>query len=97
MFRRGGECVGLFCISKSGHDAGDYYVIVSAAGNFVHVSNGKNRTIQMPKKKNIAHLDITSTRVPELDKILAMEMVAADHKLALLIKNYKKRKESGGV
>ena len=81
MFRRGEGGVGFFCISKSGHDAGEVYVIVSAAGNFVHIANGRNRTIAAPKKKNPAHLFITTTRAPEFK---------TDVQLAKLIKDFRK-------
>ena len=97
MFRRGGERVGFFCISKGGHDAGEYYVIVSAAGSFVHVANGKNKTIAMPKKKNLAHLEITKTQIPEFDRLLNGKSEMSNLRLAELIKNFKRRKENGGV
>ena len=74
MFRRDGELVGFFCISKRGHDAGECYVIVSAAGNFVHVANGKNRPIATPKKKNPTHLFITKDKVPEVEKLTDLEL-----------------------
>ena len=84
MFRRGEDSVGFFCISKNGHDAGEVYVIVSAAGNFVHVANGSNRTIAAPKKKNPAHLFITKRRVG-VGKL-------TDLQLKKLVKEYKKER-----
>lgn len=83
MFRLGGDCVGLFCISKCGHDAGECYIIVSAAGNFVNVANGKNRTIKNPKRKNPNHLFITRARAEDFEKL-------TDLRLAELIKKQKR-------
>ena len=93
MFRRGGECVGFFVISKCGHDAGDVYIIVSAAGDFVYVANGKNRTIQNPKKKNPTHLDITKIQVPFFARLLELEPVSANLKLAKHIKEFRRVNE----
>ena len=81
MFRQGEDCVGFFVISKCGHDSGQVYVIVSAAGNFVHVANGKNKIIAKPKKKNPAHLFITKEKVTEEGKL-------TDLRLARLIKEF---------
>jgi|GEM_PF-5822382 len=96
--------VGCFCISKNGHDTGEYYVIVPAAGNkhstgenFVWVANGKNRTVANPKKKNKAHLFITKTQVSGMDRILDGEPVSSNLKLANLIKQYRAQNTVKGV
>jgi ribosomal protein L14E/L6E/L27E len=88
MFSLGKDLVGLFAVSKSGHDAGEVYVIVSAAGNFVNVANGKNRTIQKPKKKNRGHLAITRQSVPDIQLLIKGEPVSSNLKLAGAIKKY---------
>jgi len=90
MFRQDADLVGFFAISKCGHDAGEYYVIISAAGNDLHVANGKNRTIQRPKKKNRVHLFVTKQAVPDINLLLKGEPVSSNLRLAGYISNYRK-------
>jgi len=97
MFRQDAGVAGHFAISKAGHDAGECYVIVSAAGNHLHVANGKNRTIQKPKSKNRMHLFITKQAVPDIELLLKGEPVASNLKVAGYIKNFSRDKKSGGL
>jgi len=54
---------GFLVISKCGHDKGSLYVITKVVDDkFVLVSNGENRPLEKPKRKNIAHLSITNHR-----------------------------------
>ena len=53
--------VGRIVRSKSGHDAGRFYVVLQAAGDFVFVSDGRLRPINKPKRKNVKHISITNT------------------------------------
>jgi len=89
MFSRDEDSVGYFAISKCGHDAGEGYVIVSAAGNSYMVANGKNRTIQNPKKKNRMHLFVTKQAVPDIELLVKGEPVSSNLRLAGYIKNFK--------
>jgi len=58
-----GGFVGSIVISKNGHDKGCVYVIVSVVDDkFVLVSNGENRPLGNPKRKNIRHLFVTKNR-----------------------------------
>lgn len=90
MFRQGADLVGHFAISKAGHDAGECYVIISAAGNDLRVANGKNRLIQNPKKKNREHLFVTKQAVPDVKLLLKGESVSSNLKLAGYIINYRR-------
>lgn len=47
--------------SVSGHDSGSFYVVVSAADGFALIADGKLRTLEKPKKKNLKHLAGTKT------------------------------------
>ena len=86
MFRQDAGLEGLYAYSKAGHDAGECYVIVSAAGNYCDVANGKNRTIQKPKRKNGVHLDISKQAVADIELLLKGEVVSSNLKLAQFIK-----------
>ena len=55
--------VGCVVVSKSGHDKGEKYVLVKVVDDkFVLVSNGENRPLGKPKRKNICHIMITKNR-----------------------------------
>ena len=47
--------------SKSGHDKGKFYVVLQAAGDFVHLTDGRLKPISNPKRKNVKHISITNT------------------------------------
>ena len=93
MFRQDAGLAGFFAYSKTGHDAGECYVIVSAAGNDLYLANGKNRTIQEPKKKNRVHLFVTKQAVPDVNLLIKGEPVSSNLKLAGYIKNFRKETE----
>lgn len=53
--------VGRIVRSKSGHDKGKFYVVLQAAGEWVMLCDGKRRTTDRPKRKNVKHVSITNT------------------------------------
>jgi len=94
MFRQvDADLTGKFVISKAGHDAGECYVVVSAAGNYLFIANGKNRTIQKPKKKNRVHLFVTKQAVPDIGLLLKEKPEAGNTRLASYIKTFRKESE----
>jgi len=51
--------------SQAGRDAGDRYVVVSAAGaDMVLVADGRRRGTDRPKKKNVKHLAVHGPAEP---------------------------------
>ncbi len=63
--------VGMFAISKAGHDKGQMYIIVREEGDFSYLADGKIRQIEKPKKKKKKHLQIVKTG---MDEILAEKL-----------------------
>ena len=49
------DLIGKVVLSKYGRDKDHYYVIIDKVDDYYLLSNGSNKTIQMPKKKNIKH------------------------------------------
>lgn len=47
---------GLIVKTILGHDKNEVFAIIAKEGNFVYLVNGKNKTIDNPKKKNVKHL-----------------------------------------
>jgi ribosomal protein L14E/L6E/L27E len=51
------------CKSSAGHDKGSWYVIVKQENGFVYIADGRRRKLEIPKKKNIKHVEITRKNV----------------------------------
>lgn len=47
---------GSFVVSIAGHDKGEVFVILNSDTEYVYLMDGKNRTFERPKKKNIKHV-----------------------------------------
>lgn len=47
---------GMFARSLAGRDAGNLYVVLRDDGGFVYLADGKNRTLDRPKKKKKMHI-----------------------------------------
>lgn len=50
--------------SIAGHDGGSFYVALSLEDGFALIADGKLRTLEKPKKKNIKHLAATKVVLP---------------------------------
>lgn len=50
--------IGNFAMSKAGHDAGSWYVIVREDSDFYYLSDGRLKLLESPKKKNKKHVQI---------------------------------------
>lgn len=58
--------VGSFVRSKAGRDAGNNYVIFRIENEYVYLVDGKNRTIDRPKKKKKKHIESLGIHDPYL-------------------------------
>ncbi len=61
---------GCFCEAVAGHDAGRIYIVLETDGN-IYVSDGKYRTVEMPKKKNLKHIRLLNYTDADLEKKIA--------------------------
>ena len=50
--------IGMLAKSKAGHDKGQVYVIYNVDETYVYLVDGKNKTIENPKKKKKKHIQI---------------------------------------
>lgn len=50
--------IGMFAISRAGHDKDTLYIIVDETSEYVYVVDGKYKTLDNPKKKNKKHIQI---------------------------------------
>lgn len=53
--------------SKSGHDAGSFYVVLRVSDGFVWIADGRRRKCEKPKRKNPRHLSQTAIVASEED------------------------------
>ena len=59
-----------FARSKSGHDKNQIYLIKEKDEKFVYLVNGTSHTLDMPKKKNVKHIQIIKNLPIEVTEIL---------------------------
>lgn len=53
------DFVGSVVLALSGRDSGGLFVVLSADGNgFLYYANGKDRTVEKPKKKKQKHVRV---------------------------------------
>jgi ribosomal protein L14E/L6E/L27E len=58
--------VGSLVISKSGHDKNHVYVVMEVKSGFVYVVDGKIKTVDKPKKKNMKHIQMINIKSDEI-------------------------------
>lgn len=51
--------IGSVVISKAGHDSGELFAVMDFDDKNVFISDGKQRKVEKPKKKNLKHVTIT--------------------------------------
>lgn len=61
--------IGTVVKSLKGHDKDEFFVIVKYNAPFVWLVDGKYRRKHNPKKKNVKHIAITKTNIPEFDSL----------------------------
>ncbi len=52
--------VGTVVISSAGHDGGRLFAVTGAEEGYVYLSDGKERKLAAPKRKNTRHVRLTS-------------------------------------
>ena len=57
--------LGMFAVSKAGHDQGQMYVVLKEEGDSVLLADGRLKTIESPKKKNKKHRQLVKTGLDE--------------------------------
>ena len=63
--------VGNLAKSIAGHDKDQFYVIVREESEYVYLADGKERTLERPKRKNKKHIQpiyYDTEKVPEMKR-----------------------------
>ncbi|CDM69566.1 hypothetical protein CM240_2429 [Clostridium bornimense] len=64
----GGNLINRIVIGKAGRDSGKYFLIIGVIDDeYVLICNGKNRSIDKPKKKKIKHLNFTNIYTKDIE------------------------------
>ena len=63
-----------------------YYVIIDKVDDYYLLSNGSNKTIQMPKKKNIKHFVVLENVDDEIKASLILKDKGTDLKIKRFLK-----------
>lgn len=50
--------IGMFAISKAGHDKNQWYIILDETEEYVYLVDGIFKTLEKPKKKSKKHIQI---------------------------------------
>lgn len=53
--------IGTVVFATCGRDKCKYFVVLKVEDDFVYIVDGKNRTIDKPKRKNTKHIKLTKT------------------------------------
>ena len=56
---------GLVVKSAAGRDEGGFFVVLEAGDGFAVICDGKRRSLEHPKRKNLKHLCATKKLLPE--------------------------------
>ena len=76
--------------SISGHDSGKWFIILSTDGHFALIADGKSRTINNPKRKNLIHLAPTVTVLSEME-------MNSDESIRAVLKRFGSKPSEGEV
>lgn len=82
--------LGMFAVSKAGHDQGQMYVILKEEGDLVLLSDGRLKTVSSPKRKKKKHIQIVKTGLNEalMEKIINQQPVSNEEiKYAIKCRN----------
>ena len=82
--------IGDIVVSIAGHDRGEYYLVIECDKDFIYVADGRLKTLDKPKKKNIKHV----SRLGKSDEFIDIRNSDDnfnDAKLIYLLKNWRNR------
>jgi len=83
------DLIGKVVLSNKGRDKGHLYVVIGhLSDNYVILSNGSAKTVQMPKQKNLKHINV----LDDVDDEIKASIKSKDRGTDLKIKRFLKLK-----
>ena len=64
--------LGMFAVSKAGHDKGRMYLVIRDECDEVYLAAGKIRTLENPKRKKKKHLQVIKR---DIDQVLMQKLI----------------------
>lgn len=52
------KMLGMFAFSQAGHDKDSLYIIIREEDEYVYLADGKNKSVENPKRKNKKHIQV---------------------------------------
>ena len=81
------DLIGKLVISNSGRDKNQMYIIVdNIDDSYYLLSNGKTKTIQMPKKKKLKHFNVLKNVDDEIKASIILKKKGTDLKIKRFLK-----------
>lgn len=77
--------------SKAGHDKGHLYAVVKEDGDFIYLADGRTKTLDHPKRKNIKHVQPVTHLPDEISALLGS--AAADSDLVHVLRLYEQKEK----
>lgn len=81
--------VGMLAFSKAGHDKDGLYVIIRVDKEYVYLVNGKNHSLEKPKRKNVKHIQIIKHIDESLQRKLEENSKIQNEDIKRVIKLYR--------
>ena len=81
---------GQIVYSKSGHDKGKIFIILSVEGEYVYLADGKCRSFEKPKRKKIKHIQPTKFVSEFLKEKLIEKSYLLNADIVKLLREYNK-------
>ena len=81
--------VGQVVYSKSGHDKGQVFFILSVVGEYILLVDGKTRTLEKPKRKKKMHVQPTNFVNDKMATALMEREEVLDAHIVKALKEYK--------
>ena len=74
--------------SKNGRFKGECFVVIGIDGDYVYMSNGKQRKMDSPKKKKIKHLTLGIGHSDHIGEKLEKEVKVTNNELRITLSKY---------
>jgi hypothetical protein len=86
--------IGMMAKSLAGHDKGKISMVLSTEGDLVYLVDGKNRTIDKPKRKKKKHIQIDYEICACIDSLLSQGKAIHDSDVIRAVREYGKKSKT---
>jgi len=80
--------LGMFAISRAGHDKGKLYIIIGEDEEYVYLADGRLKPVDAPKKKKKKHIQIVKRTDEEIHLLIEEKRQVGNEQIKRAIKRY---------